>query len=438
VLSEVLIILSLVLVNGLFSGAEIALVSIRKTRIEQLLESGRRGAKAVAELRADPERFLATVQVGITVVGAAAAAYGGDALADRLTPLVEPLLGPHAHRAVFAAIVGGISFLSLVLGELVPKSLALRAGEPYALLVARPLLGLATLARPLVWLLTQSSNAVLTLFGDKTSFTEARVSPEELKAMLEDASEAGTLHPRVGEIASRAVELSELRASDVMVPRNRILAVEKDASIESLTRLIASGVHSRLPVYEGTIDHVVGYLSVRDAFTRRSDQDSAGALMRPIIFVPESMAAVDVLQTLQTRGTRIAIVVDEHGGTAGLVTREDLAEELFGQFTEGSASAEPAQVEVQGDGTIVIAGAALVREINRELELRLPEDEDWTTIAGMVVGLAGRIPAKGERVAVPGGPLVEIVDASPRRVRVVKLLGPAEPREEPVPSVAEG
>jgi putative hemolysin len=419
---EVLVIIVLVLLNGLFAGAEIATVTLRKTRIEQLLLEGRSGAKAIAELRAKPERFLATVQIGITFVGAAAAAYGGDTFAEHLTPHLTPLLGEFAHQVALVVIVIAISYLSLVLGELVPKSLALRTAERYALLVSRPLLTLAQAARPLVWLLTKSSNVVLKVFGDSTSFTEARISPDELKAMLEDAGEDGALHPRIGEIASRAMEFGDLRAVDVMVPRSRIHAVSEDASVDDLRRLVVGVAHSRIPIYAGAIDRITGYVSVRDAFTNLDGHTKIAALLRPITFVPESMRAVDILHTLQTRGAEISIVTDEHGGTAGLLTREDLAEELFGEATAAETVRREELIHREADGSHVVVGSASVREVNRVLGLALPESDDWTTIAGLCVALAGHIPTKGTRVRVPAGPLIEILDASPRRVRAVRFL----------------
>jgi putative hemolysin len=427
-LTELLVLLCLVLVNGLFSGAEIAIVTVRKTRIEQLAEEGSRGALAIARLRANPERFLATVQVGITVVSAAAAAYGGDTLANRLTPLLTPVLGTHAHGVAFAIVVAGISYLSLVLGELVPKSLALRAGESYALLVARPLLGLASLARPLVWLLTKSSNTVLQLFGDSTSFTETRISPDELKAMLEGAGEVGDLHPRIGEMAARAMDFNELKAKDVMVPRTQIRSLSKAATIDELRRFALEIAHSRVPLFEGDTDNIVAYVSVRDAFTSPDAHAILSTLSHPVRFVPESMRAIDILQSFQCQGTELAVVVDEHGCTTGLLTREDLAEELFGELRVPTTAATQ-EIQAQPDGSTIVAGATPVREVNRTLGLRLPEVDDWSTIGGMSVAIAGRIPAKGELIRVPNGPTIEIIDASPRRVRAVRVLPsmPASP-----------
>ncbi len=420
--TEIAILVILVLINGLFSGAEIATVTLRKTRVEQLLQEGRPAAKAIAELRANPERFLATVQIGITVIGAAAAAYGGDTLAERLTPTLRPALGEAAHEASFVIVVAGISYLSLVLGELVPKSLALRSSETYALLVARPLLLLSVLTRPLVWLLTKSSNAVLALFGDSSSFTESRVSSDELKAMLEEAGKDGVLHPRVGEIASRAMALNELWARDVMVPRSQIDALPQTATVAELRAFVVEARHSRIPLFDRAVDQVTGYVSVRDAFIHEDRAAPLSDLLRPLTFVPEMMRAADVLQSLQAQGAALAIVVDEHGTTVGLITREDLAEELFGAATSAEAPAQQSEIEPQPDGSVIVAGVATVRELNRAMKLQLPETDDWITVGGMCVGLAGRIPAKGERVQVAGGPLLEILDASPRRVRSVRLV----------------
>lgn len=419
---ELLILLALVAINGLFSGAEIATVTMRKTRIEQLVQEGNRAARAIVKLRASPERFLATVQIGITVVGAAAAAYGGDTLAMRLTPLLEPSLGAHAHQVAFIAVVAAISYLSLVLGELVPKSLALRAAERYALLVSRPLLGLATVARPIVWALTKSSNVVLKLFGDSTSFTESRMSSDELKAMLEDAGESGVLHPHIGEIAARAMDLNELHVHDVMVPRTQLVAMSKESTIDELRRFAMTVPHARIPLFEGSSDNIVGYISLRDAFldTNAHGQTRVSALLRPISFVPESMKAIDALYTFQCRGAEIAIVVDEHGSTAGLLTREDLAEELFGAAASGAAESDQ-EIQKQKDGSFVIVASASVRSVNRHLDLNLPETDEWNTVGGMIVALAGRILEKGDRITTPDGSRIEVIDASPRKVRAIRL-----------------
>lgn len=335
-ISELTIILVLILINGLFSGAEIAIVTVRKTKIRQWVEEGHRGAKAIQKLREIPEQFLATVQIGITLVGAAAAAYGGDTLATRLTPVLEPFLGQTASQVSFSVVVACIAYVSLILGELVPKSLALRSSETYALFVSRPLLWLSMLGKPIVWFLTTSSNLVLMLFGDKTSFTEARISPDEIKSMLEEAGEVGAVSERVGEIASRAVDLNALRASHLLVPRGQMLVIAKEATLEGLKKVMASAPHSKVVVYEGSLDQVVGYVSVKDAFLSVDQVTHVRDILKPIIFVPEVMRAIDILQTFQTKRVELAIVVDEHGGTSGLITKEDLMDALMGEMLPNS------------------------------------------------------------------------------------------------------
>ena len=423
-----LIILVLVLANGVFAGAEIALVSLRKTRIEELARKGSRAAVAAQRLRADPERFLATVQIGITVIGATAAAFGGSSFTDDVAPLVRrvPWLVPYAEEIAFVLVVGLISYLSLVLGELVPKSLALRLAEGYALVVSRPLLGLSWVARPLVWFLTTSSNLVLRLFGDRTTFTETRLSREELTQLVDDAAKAGTVHPAAGEIVSRALELPDLTTADVMVPRARIVAISKDASVEAVRSVLQEHPYNRVPVYDGTIDNIVGYFTLKDAFsmTWAASPPALHDLIRPAYFVPESKKAVDLLQELREQRIALSIVVDEVGGTAGIVTMEDLVEELVGEIFSEHDRHPPELIQRQADGSALVRGSVAIRDVNRELQIDLPDDGDWTTVAGLCLALAGKIPVAGEKLVTPNGSSLEIVDASLRRVRLVRVWPP--------------
>lgn len=429
--SEVLIIFALVLINGILSGAEIAIIAMRRTRLRELVEAGSGAARAVQSLRDQPERFLATVQIGITVVGAAAGAFGGATFAKDLEPYLRrsPALVPYAEELALGAVVVIVSYLSLVLGELVPKSLALKASERYALLIGRPLVWLSAAARPVVWFLTRSSNAFLRLFGDRTSFTEARLSSEELQQMVEEASKAGTVHPQAGEIASRALEFAELTAVDVMVPRNRVVALSRNASREELRRVLLEKSHSRFPVYEGNSDNIVGYLSTKDVLALAWEERLfvLQDLLRPAYFVPESIKAVDVLAEMRQRRVPFAIVVDEQGGMAGLITLEDLVEELVGEIFSEYIKQVPELFRREPDKSVTVVGTMPVRDINRELQLELPEDGDWSTIAGLCLALAGRIPAAGEKLVTDNGFTLEIVDASARRVRSVRIRPPATP-----------
>jgi putative hemolysin len=423
VLLEVSVILLLIAVNGVFAGAEISIISIRRGRLLQLVEERRAGAAAVQALRDVPERFLATVQVGITVVGATAAAFSGASISTRLSLALQEVgwSVATATDAALALVIAAISYLSLVFGELVPKSLALRGGEAYALLVARPLLALAWLGRPLVWLLTASSNLVLRPFGDATSFTETRLSTEELQHLVEEAAQSGSLDARSGEIAARALDFGGLTAAAVMVPRNHVVAVPRDADQAGLRRIVSGARFSRMPVYQGTLDNVVGYITMRDvlALAWGGEEVVLADIVRPAFFVPETTGAGRVLQEMQRRRVPLAIVVDEHGGMAGLITLEDLVEELVGDLASEDEHAERA-LRVEPDGSALVKGSTAIRDLNRELSLDLPEGDGWTTIAGLCIELAGGIPATGTRL-LSGDRVLEVVEASNRAVGLVRI-----------------
>jgi len=428
ILFEIGVIVALVLANGLFAGAEIAIISLRKTRLAQLVEEKNPAALAVKRLRDQPERFLATVQVGITVVGATAAAFGGAALAGRLAPYLAevPLLAGTAEPVALALVVVIVSFLTLVLGELVPKSLALRASERYALLIARPLLALSTFARPVVWVLTAASNVLLRPFGDRTTFSESRLSMEELEQLVDEAGKAGQLDAPTAEIASRALAFRDVTAGDAMVPRSRIVALPRDAPQEDLKRMLLEEGRSRMPVYDGSLDGIVGYVMAKDlaAMAWEKHLIVLDDLIRPVLFVPATAKAVHVLREMQRRRTQMAVVVDEHGGVAGLLTLEDLVEELVGDIL-GEQEQPEALFQAEPGGTALVRGDAPIREVNRALDLDLPEGEGYTTVAGLCIALAGTVPERGTRLQASDGTQIEVLDASPRLVRLVRLWSPA-------------
>ncbi len=428
---EFVIILLLILANGIFSGAELALLSVRKTRLRELLDEGSSSARAVQALRDDPERFLATVQIGITVVGASAAAFGGASIAQRLAPVLTGLglQARLAEQVAFALVVGLVSYLSLVLGELVPKSLALRFSEGYALVIARPLRGLSWLMKPLVWFLTASSNVLLRFFGDRTTFSESRLSPDELQQLVEEAAKSGSLDPRTGEIASRAFELANIPLSAVMVPRSRMVALRRHASAEEIRQVLLEHGHSRMPVYEGSLDNIVGYVIAKDLLgvAWEGQLIVLEDVMRSPWFAFESMSAIDALKELQRRRMQLGIVVDERGGVAGLVTVEDLVEELVGDISSEFEKPEEL-LQRESPTTAVVQGTAAIRDVNRELGLELEEGQGWSTLGGLCAVEAGAIPEKGAKLTLEDGTVLEVLDASPRRVRLVRIHLPP-PRE---------
>lgn len=421
---DLLILMLLILLGGVLAGAEMALVTARRGRLEQRAEEGSVRARAALQLRRHPERFLASVQVGITLLGAIAAAFGGSSLAGHLEAILRDVgLGDASSEVAFAVVVAGITYLSVVFGELVPKSLALRFADGYALLIARPMLVIGWIVQPVAWVLTASSNLVLRLFGDRTNFVEGKLSRDDLEHMVEEASTQGGIDASTGRLMSRAIEFSQLRVQDIMVPRRFVASVPHDADAQALRSVMLDQGHRRVPVHETSIDRITGYVLREDVLRCLWDgrTPDIAALRREPYFVPEVMPAERALRELQTRRLHLAIVVDEHGGTAGLLTLEDLVEELVGEiFHEHDAKTSPIQREAEG--VYRLQGSLPLRDVWRELQVELPEHGEGRTVSGLLVALAGdRVPVAGERFPVGEGLELEVVDASQRRVRIARL-----------------
>jgi putative hemolysin len=418
--TSILIVLAFLVGNGLFAGAEIAILSVRKTRLREFIRRKDKRALAVKKLRDHPERFLATVQVCITTFGTAASVFGGAELEPMIAhELAKIGLG---HTTALVLVVIMIVYIELVIGELVPKSLALRFSDRYSFFAGRPVAFISAMLRPIVWSLTAASNLFLRFFGDKTTFTETRLSRDELQQLVEEAAKTGSVDPRASEIASRALGFGEVTVAEVMVPRNRVVALRRGAPPEEVQRVILEEGHSRMPVYDQSIDNIVGYVVARDVLALAWEKGLVVLedILRPPHKVPESTHALDLLRELQRRRTQMAVVVDENGGLSGLVTAEDLIEELVGDIM--SEDDVPEQYFVrEPQGTILVQGWAAVRKVNRDLHLDLPVGKDRTTIAGLCMSLAQAIPQAGEKLTTDNGTVLEVIEASPRRVRRVRI-----------------
>ncbi len=419
--TDLLIICVLLLLNGLFAAAEIAILSIRKTKLQEFVRRRDKRALAVKALRDQPERFLATVQIGLTVIGTTVGAFGGASFALSVAEGLEDMGVPYSGELALVIVVLVISFLEIVLGELVPKSLALRHADSYSFRAGRPVLFLSSLMRPLVWAMAATSNLVLRMFGDETTFTETRLSRDELQQLVEEAAKTGSVDPRASEIASRALGFGEVTVAEVMVPRNRIVAMRRDAPPEEVQRVILEEGHSRMPVYGDSLDQIVGYVVARDVLALAWEKGLIVLqdILRPAYVVTSETRALDLLREMQKRRVQMAVVSDEHG-LAGLVTIEDLVEELVGDiFSEDD---QPVSLVVrEPGGTALVHGWAPVRKVNRELHIDLPVGADRTTMAGLTMALAQAIPQAGERVTTEDGTVLEIVEASRQRVRKVRI-----------------
>jgi len=421
----------LILLNGVLAGAEIAIVSIRRTRLQELVERRIGWAMSAQALRDNPERFLATVQVGITVIGTTAGAFGGSTLAVHLMPLLQAIewLRPYAEEVAVALLVVFISYLTIVIGELVPKSLAMRVPEMYGRLIASPLLWLSRISSPAVRVLASSSNLVLKIFGDRTSFTEARLSSEEIRHLVEDAAKVGSMHPGTSSIASRAIEFGDLRVVDVMVPRHAVISIPAEASLEEVAEQLERTPFSRLPIHAGSKDEILGYLAAKDLAIKRTQQGQARELLRSAICVPESSTAIHLLQRLQRERQQIAFVVDEQGSFSGLVTMEDLLEELVGEIFSEFRDERIEELRWDSEGSALVPGPTPLREMNRHLDLDLEEGAFWTTLGGLCLAKAGRVPASGERLDLGNGLEAEILETQGARILSVRIRRTPQPGE---------
>jgi putative hemolysin len=325
-------------------------------------------------------------------------------------------------------VVAAVSYLSIVLGELVPKSLALRHAETYALFIGPMLWSIAWIAAPAVKALTMTSNLVLRPFGDRTTFTESRLSPEELQELVEQAGKTGALDEETSEIASRALDFGALTAGEIMLPRNRIDAIPRNASFDDVKQVLLEAGHSRMPVYDGSLDNIVGYVSAKDVLAMAWEGRLVVLedLIRPPLFLPESSRATQILEEMRKRRTAIAFVVDEHGGLSGLLTLRDLIEEVLGVLSTDEDEAAEEFVKLEAEGRAVVSGHAPIRELNRGLGTDLPEDEDYSTVAGYCLALAGGIPQRGAKLTAPDGTQLEVLDASPHLVRRVRVTRPSK------------
>ncbi len=418
---EFIVILALTLLNGVFSAAEIAVIAVRATRVQELAERGPAG-KRLAELRADPERLLATVQIAITVVGASAGAFGGATWANDTSRWLSGwgVPSPWAENLALVLVVGLISFATLVIGELVPKSLALKWSEPYALLVARPLHRMSRAAGPLVWLLTASSNLVLRAFGDRTNFVEAEISREELLAVLHRATDGGEISSHAAGIAARAIALDTLHLRAVMTPRAALAPIAPDADAAELEALLAETDHERFLVGEDP-DRLVGFVTSRDV-ARHLAASSSGSLAtfaRQLPSVHRSRLTLPVLEELQRAGAPMAAVVDDEGGLEGVVDVDDLATEIVGALV-GVGGAEVDVVHEHGR-VFVVAGSVRLHRINHLFGLDLPTGPRWTTVGGLLAAKLGRSPGVGDRVEGSDRWLLEALEVDAGRVLRVRI-----------------
>ena len=419
-LLDIGILIVLLIANGFLSMAEMAIVSSRRPRLQSLAADGKPGAVRALALAEHPGDFLSTVQIGITAIGIFTGAFSGATLSLPVADLIGrvPALAPYAQPLAVFLVVLLTTYLSLIIAELTPKRIALNNAEELASFVAGPMTFLARLAHPLVMLLNRSSEWLARALGVRPSDAPA-VTDEEVRIMLQQGASLGIFEPIEEEIVTQVFRLSDRRASAIMTPRTDIDWIEVGQSEQEIRDLIMESSHSRFPLAQASLDHVVGVVFVRDLLLQRMADTAADlqSIARPALFLPESMTALDVIESMRESRSHMALIINEYGGLEGLVTINDIVEAILGTV-EQLGPEDEAEIVEREDGSWLIDGMLSVDEFQEHFHLpELParDDLDYQTVGGMIMAILERVPAVGSHVRVDGLRL-EVVDMDGRRV----------------------
>ncbi len=409
-ITELLILLLLIILNAFFAASEMALVSLNDNKIKVMAESGHKKAVQVSKLLGEPSRFLATIQIGITLAGFLASAFAADSFAYRIVdfakaaqwPISEAVLKPIAMVSVTLIL----SYFTLVLGELVPKRLAMKKAESIAFFVVIPLTILSKIASPFVWLLTASANFFVRLFGVDPNADDEHITEEEIRMMVDVGEEKGAIDESEKLMINNIFEFDDKIVSEIMTHRTDIVALPIESTLYDISRFIHQERYTRFPVYEEHIDNIIGIAHVKDfiQFIEQDNQEQFDlqSIIRAPYFVPESKKINQLFKDLQQSKNHMAIAIDEYGGTAGIVTFEDIIEEIVGNISD-EYDEEEKIFEKLDEHTYLINGMATLEEVNEYLDLEL-YDEECETLSGFLISKIGRIPAEGEQ------PVLELHD----------------------------
>jgi putative hemolysin len=436
---DLAVVVLLILVGGFFAASEIALITVKRHRLTQLEEEGSRAAVVARRLTEDPSQFLATIQIAITFLGFLAGAVGAVAFSSGLADLIRQIpvgfISNAADEIAFVTMTLVIALVSIIVGELVPKTLALNFPERFALRVAKPIGVLSEILKPVVWLVSRISLVLVRLLGGTERPQAGYLSTEELKMLVETGSEQGGIEEDEKEMIHGVIELGDKRVHEVMVPRIGIRAVNVDDPMDDVLDMLVRAGHSRLPVFEESLDNIVGILYAKDLLPylkgngRGRGTIDLRALARPPVYVPESKAVDELLHEMQAGKRHIAIVVDEYGGTAGLITMEDVVEEIVGEIQDEydreeslvEALESPDEVAFRIDGTVSMDD---LRDLFDLSDAEEADEDAYDTVGGFIVHRVGRIPLPGAEVSFRDDVVLRVEAAEPRRVAKVIAARP--------------
>jgi putative hemolysin len=414
---ELAIALGLIVLNGLFALAELAIVSARKSRLRTMAEQGRRGARAALSLAEDSGRFLSTVQIGITLVGILAGAFSGAALGGRMTEFLRGwgVPGAVADPLGYGLVIAAITYLSLIIGELVPKQLALRNPEGFACTLAPMMKGVSRVAAPAVWLLEASTDLVLRLVG-RAGTDQGGVTEDEIKSLIGEAESAGVIEQEERQMITGVLRLGDRHVRSLMTPRTEVDWLDVEDDQETIRAAVMGTNHSRLPVGEGSSDNMLGVVQARDVLAQFAAGEALDIrrIIRPAPIFPDTLDALEALARLRAANVPMALVHDEYGHFEGLVTPADTLEAIVGAFRGDEEGAEPGATR-RADGSWLLAGWMAADEMADTIGIVLPENRDYHTVAGFLLGEFKHLPQTGEHVDALGWRF-EVVDLDGRRI----------------------
>lgn len=414
--------------NAFFVASEFALVSLRRTRVEKSAEEGSKGAAAAIRLLDNPTLFISAVQLGVTLASLALGWLGEPTIAAILEPIAEDLAGggPAAYIAHGIAIVisfSAITFLHVVFGELIPKMFALERAEAFALFAARPLEWFAKVFSPILWVLNQTGSSIGKMIGLSSSPRHASVySEDEIRQLIKISQEGGQINHEERTLINKVFEFSETTVKEAMIPRTEIVAIPESSSFEEIAKAFREHGYSRLPVYRGSLDDIAGVIHSKDlvTYTQRPKRFKITSVIHKPNYVVDTAKLEDVLRQMQKEKFHFGFVVDEHGGVEGIITIEDLLEEIVGDISDEHDEEVNEQIDPQPDGSYILDGGLAVRDLNRRLETTLPVSESYTTVAGFLMSEAGQLLSEGEVVPFNGHTFrIEKVDK--RRILQVRM-----------------
>ena len=436
--SDLVFILGLIVLNGVFAMSELAIVSAKTAKLKAKAEEGSVGARIAIRLAAEPGKFLSTVQIGITLIAIVTGALSGASLeapvGERLAAIGVP--ADVSNEIAFISVIALTTYLSVVVGELVPKQLALRSAVPISVVMSRPMALLATIAAPLVWVLDKSSAGIIGLFGIRSKNTTS-VTAEELQMIFADATRSGVIEADQHQILTGVVRLAERPVRDMMTPRTELDWIEADADEAQILKTIDDSPHSLLPVAEGSPDSILGIIKVREILAKlvAGEQVSIRAMMRKAEVLPDQLDAMDALRVLQSAEIAMALVHDEYGHFEGIVTPVDLLTAIAGNFASDQDEGDAPLIVERADGTLLVSGALSADALADRLSIEYDETREFGTAAGFALSVLKRLPIEGEAFSEQGWTF-EIVDMDNRRIdKILVTREVEEPAESETPEV---